>query len=244
MTTRAVNGDEHYGQIGFGSMTQSGTNAFSTARLPAIAEPDIIIRDAKNVRNTLDFDIDEILVWDNRGWTPHVNFGFLGAAAEDITQNAVAGITKDNSAEATEAPTAFTVGQGVFPGGSGAAVTGTAGVDGAAPMVGQEIPRFEAFFDYGNFANDENAVGEINMSGVDVLPKTQTEYKQYEVDGNNVHKMMTAAHYHVWLNTVGTGGARTISLGAEVRRMSVDLEEVLFDRAVLLSILDALLIVQ
>lgn len=244
MTTRSITGDEHYGNIGFGSMVQSAANAFSTARLPAIAEPDVIIRNASDSRNTLKFDIDDILVWDVKRWFPEINFKFDVTASEGVNQRVHAGLTKDNTSEASDAPTADTIADGTQAGGSGAAVTGTAGVDASAPMVGQEIPKFEQFWDFGQFSNEENATGEINMSGVNRVPLVEPAYSPYSVDGNAVHKLLTAAHYHAWTGTEGQANPLTLSLGAEVRRMSVDLEELLFDRATLFSILDALLVVQ
>ncbi len=239
MSLRMIGHDEHYGRIGLGSMTQSATNAFSSAPLPAIIEPDIIIKTGSG-RRVLEIDIDDILVWDVKVWDCQTNNAPDIVGGEDVLQTSQAVITKDNNALVTDGggPTAYSIAGRTFPGGLGAAVAGTAGL-GTTVMNGTDTPPYEAFFEFLNFSSEANAAGQVNIQS----SRWQRYHNsKYRVDGNDVHKLLTAAHYWLAAETDNLAAAGTYSLGAEVRRMSIDVEEMMFDREVLLSILDALVV--
>ncbi len=231
-----VEGDSHYGHLGFGSMTQSAANAFSSAMLDAIVEPDIIIK--PNVgRRRLEIDIEQILVWDIRKWFLRSDQRADEAGAENSASELLAFITADNSLKGNDSPKADSVAEGTRPGGDGAAVTGDA--DGTPPrMVGDESPRFEAQFQFIGIVDEEQtAVGQI------LLPYSMIEewdYSPYQVDGLWAHHLLTSAHYALSADSNDLAAAATLSLGGSVRRMGVDFTELLFDRDILLSILDAL----
>ena len=243
MGIRLIGGDEHFGRIGFGTVSQSAADTFSAAQLPAIAEPDLIISNKKSGR-VLEIDVEDVLIWDNKQWLYHNGGSPDIVGSEAKTQTSSAGITKDNTVEGSAAPTADSIAQGTFPGGSGAAVTGAAagGGSGGPLMAGDEQPtRFVDRVEFFAIANEENATGEINQQ---FSQEAKTENSPYEDgdSGNTAHYLMTAAHYHLWTESAGTGGAQQVGVGALVRRISTDLMELFFDRAVLLSILDALVV--
>lgn len=242
LTVRMIGNDEHYGEIGFGNLTESAANTFSAGRLPAIAEPDLVIKTGTGSRRVLEIDIDDVLVWDNRKWNIRGNYSIDVAGAEGIEQAFRAGITRDNTSDGTDAPTANSIAEGTTPGGRGATVTGSAADPNTVIMNGTDVPRYIQHFDFGRFANEENATGEINISGMSNTPMNDVSYKPYEVNGVTCHYLMTAAHYQAWLVGTGLAAAGNLDVGAQVRRMSVDVDELFFDREVLLSILDALVL--
>ncbi len=242
MTVRMIGNDEHYGEIGFGSLTQLGADDHSAALLPAIAEPDLVIKAGRGNRRVLEIDIDDVLVWDNREWIVRADYIVPGAGLEGDLLFYRGGITKDNTSDAGDSPTADTIAEGTRPGGVGAAITGQAANPNTALMAGDEVMPFVKQFDFGEFRNEENAAGEINVSGMTQYPKHNMMQSPYEVNGITVHYLMTAAHYWAWIESLGITSAGSMSVGASVRRMSVDVEELFFDRAVLLSILDALVL--
>lgn len=240
MGVRLVEGDEHFGHIGFGTVTLSAADTFSAALMPEIAEPDIIVK-TKSTRKLLEVDIDDLLVWDNREWHARAGGGIDFVGAEDKTQTSRWGITKDNTVDANAAPTSDAISQGTRPGGNGAAVTGAAAGGGAGqPIMNVDVQPTRYVVDGEFFAigNEENAVGEINMG----FSQTDSKHNQTYEDtgGNKSHLLMTAAHYHAWHDTAGTGVAGNVGIGASVRKVSIDIDELLFDRGVLLSLLDAL----
>lgn len=241
LALRLLSSDLHYATHGFGTMTQSAANAFSSALVTSNIEPDLIVVEGKGNRRLLDLQISDILVWDVREWFPHLTWSPDIASAGDVVQTANAGLTKDNSADAREGPTTFATAQGTKPGGAGAAVTGTAGVQGSAPTVGDEVMPFEALWDYGMISNETvDATGQANHGGMKRMPHESCSYQRYEVEGNSAYHLLTAAHYWVWINTEALAAAASIALGGSVRRVSVDLDEVMFDREVVISILTAL----
>ncbi len=242
MSLRSVGHDEHYQHVGLGSVLASAANAFSAAMIAAIIEPDIIIKTGTG-RRVLEIDIDDILVWDCRKWIGRSDATVDITGGENLRQAAAAGVTKDNTVEGTAQPTSDATAQGTLPGGNGAAITGGAG-GGAAQILtaGDEPParyvaRFE-FFD--NSDEEQSAVGQI-LTPVDNRI-IEVENQRYRVDGNDAHLLLTAAHYHLWTEGTGLGAAETMALGMQARRMAIDVEELFFDRAVLTSILDALVV--
>ncbi len=239
MGLRTISGDEHYGHIGFGSVTESAASAWSVGRLPAIAEPDLIIKTGEG-RRKLEIDIEDVIVWDNRFWDFWTDNGPDVTGGENTLQGVEAIITKDNTVEGSAAPTADSRPQGTQPGGIGATTVGNA--TGTSPvMAGDEQPtRYVARVDIWHTANEEqSAVGHILHQ---FQQSARYDYPQYEVDGVRAHYLMTAAHYHLGVESQNAAAAIVVSLGANVRRMSIDLKELMFDRAVLLSILDALVV--
>lgn len=240
MTVRLIDQDEHYGHIGFGSMTSSSANAFSSAQLDTIAEPDFIISRSEG-QSLLSVEIEDVLVWDNREWVAKLQFTADVAGTEDLTIEANGGITKDNTSGSSNGPTAKTVAEGVFPGGSGTSVAGTAGVTNSARTVGQETPEYEAYFEYGFFTNEQqDATGHINNNSLRRVPYNVQKYSPYRVNGITCHNLMTAAHYWQWSDSTTITSTLVQGIGANVRRMSIDLEELLFDRETIFSLLDAL----
>lgn len=242
LTVRMIGNDEHYGEIGFGNIIETTVNTFGAAQLPAICEPDLVIKAGRGDRRVLEIDIDDVLVWDNRKWVALSSYSIDVTGADDLEQTLRAGITKDNTSDAGDGPVANTIAEGTRPGGVGAAVAGLAANPNAALMAGDEIMPYVKHFDFGRHANESNAAGVINLNGLSNTPINDMNYKPYQVNGVTCHYLMTAAHYWAWLVGTNLAATASLSVGAEVRRMSIDVEELFFDRAVLLSILDALVL--
>lgn len=243
MSLRGISGDEHYGNVGLGSMVLSAADTFSTARMPAFMEPDIIISN-KKTQKLLDINIDDILVFDCRKWNAHSAVLPDLATTVDTPHVSQAGIIKDNTAAGLAGPTANTIAQGTRPGGVELQVTGNQGGATAVQMVGEQVPRYEAYFDFQmDGVEEQTTVGQILTEGR-FTPKNAEEgiYSPYEVDGITVHNLLTAAHYHFWAATDTKQSAAAFQIGMNAKRVSVDFEEVMFDREVLISILDALVV--
>jgi len=242
MSLRVVEGDEHYGTIGWGTMIQSATNTFTRIKIDPIIEPDLILRN-KITRRVVEIDVQDVLVWDVREWYPQTDATADVAGGENKTQQAFGGITKDNTANATNSATADSIAQGTRPGGSVAGVTGDALSGGASPVtVGETSPRHQRRWQYfGNENEEQTAVGQI-LHETRNYPQVRQNNSPYMVDGHTAHELLTAAHYHQWFDSNDLGGPSNQSLGADVRKMSIDIKELMFDREVLLSILDALVI--
>ncbi len=237
---RSIEGDEHYGWLGAGTMAISATNVFSAAILPEIIEPDFIVKTG-GTKLTLEIDVKDVLVWDAREWQAHTTLAPDIVGGEQTLQQMEGGLTKDNTVNGNDAPTADSVAQGTIPGGNGVAITGASAGGPGTAMNGDEQPtRFVDRWSYMAMADEEQtAVGQILWQWEPVYTK---QNEMYDVDGNSVHYLMTAAHYHMWGDSLGMATQLFQSLGFSVRRMSVDLKELMFDRAVILSILDALVV--
>lgn len=243
-----IDGDRHYGNLGLGGMTLLGANTFSTAQISQEIEPDLVISPLKRVaghRRLLENDIEGILCWDVRKWLPYADVNPDTAGGEDATHLDEGGVTKDNTSAATNPPTANSVAQGTRPGGNVANVVGDAGTATVRPqMVGQDVPAFEAFFDWQkDGVEEQTAVGQILTEGR-AWPKNPSSYtySPYNSAGITVHHLLTAAHYHFWALTTTKQSAAQYSLGINCKRMQVPFNEVMFDREVLLSLLDALVV--
>ncbi len=236
MGIKDVGGDEHYGTIGFGGMGLSAADTFSIAQLPVLAEPTLIV-DLKTGRK-VNIEVEEILVWDIAEWLAfQVNNPTL-AGLENAVLEVNGGITKDNTASSTDFPVADSSVEGTQPGGNGTAQVGN--ITGTARMIGETAPRFEARFEWINEANEENAAGEINHSLAKLPKRTIPNYSPYNQDGVWVYNLMTAAHYWFWANSTNFTGTATFRLGARVKKVAVGVDELLFDREVLFSLVDAL----
>lgn len=237
MTARIIEGDEHYGQVGFGTIAASAVNVFTRARFPDIAEPTIIIKDTIKGSNALNIVIRDILVWDLASWDVFTSATPDIVSAGDTAQETKAGITKDNSAVGNQGPTSDIIAQGTFPGGNGGSVNST-----GSTMNGQTAPRFEALFSTGLNTNETvDATGQANHSQWQrLMHKIPESYPQYVVDGNTFFHLLTAAHYHLWVDSNDLQVLAEVSVGGRARRVSVGLREVMFDREVLFSILEAL----
>jgi len=232
LLAKLIDGDEFFGDIGFGGVVQSGASGtdFTAVRAPALMSPTVRIGDVTDNRNLLSFIIEEIITWDVRRYDTQCSVFPENVGADDTRQSATAGITKDNTREVTNQPTSDGTPQGTLPGGDQVSVsTGTA--------VGQEVPRYEERFVYFNFVNEANATGNINISHKEMV---KMEYPGYVVDGNWFHHLLTARNYHLWVASSNAfAAAGQFRLGAEVRKVVVDLKEVLFDRGSLITIEDA-----
>jgi len=229
---KLIDGDEHFGDIGFGGVLQDGATGtnFTAARASALMSPTVRIADVRDSSNILEFIIDEIITWDVRRYDGQCSVQPDNVGAENVRQAAHVGITKDNTREVTNQPTANNTAQGTLPGGDQTSVT-------TGTTVGQEVPRYEERFTIFNFANEENAAGEINITHNEMI---RQEYAGYVVDGNWYHHLLTARNYHLWVDSsLALPAAGQFRLGAEVRKVVVDLKEVLFDRGSLITIEDA-----
>jgi len=237
MTIRDVGGDEHYGTIAWGSMALSAANAFSAAQLPDIAEPTLIV-DLKT-KGKVEIQVDNILVWDIANWLLHTGNTPQLAGLEDGRLGNECGVTKDNTLGATDFPAADTIGDGTQPGGNGTIQTGNA--TGTARLIGETAPRFEMRAEFHQSVNEENAAGEINLPFSKNAPKIMPLYTPYNQDGVWVYNLLTAAHYWFWGQSSDYGTTvATYTFGGRVKKVSIDVDELLFDREVLFSLVDAL----
>jgi len=245
MTYKLIEGDMHYGQIGFGSVSEVTTQVFGVARLPEIAEPTIVIKQAsKKKLSLIPSDIQDFIVLDNMQWLPYTqNLATFTTLADDQA-SLVGGITKDNSRDGDQSPTADTVAQGTRPSGDGALTVGGAGGQGVtqAVMLAENIGlRFEARWQFLAFTDEQqDATGQIPVQSFQSLPKVIPEVKPYRVEGFDAFNLMTAAHYHAWIKGDNVTGVSQQNIGARVRKCAIDFNEILFDRDILASLLDIL----
>lgn len=238
---RMIEGDMHFGYMGLGSMTASAADTFSATIIDGIVEPDLIISN-KATKKVLEIDIEDVLVWDAREsrWettnSPDITSG------GDILQSDKVGMTKDNTTNGTDAPTAGSQAEGTRPGGNGASVTGAAAGGPGTRTQGDEQPtrHWESLELFATSNETVDATGQANHT---FNRQHRRQYTKYQDDsGVDAHRLMTAAHYHLWGVSVNTGNISTYNVGIDTRRVSIDLKELMFDRAVLLSILDALVV--
>lgn len=236
LNVKDVGGDEHYGNIGFGSLQMSAADAFSIAKLPALAEPTLIV-DLKTGAK-VQIDVKEILVWDLAEWFAMMHATPTLTGLEDLHTHSFSGITKDNTAGSTDFPTSDLAAQGTQPGGRGTVQVGD--VAGLIQMIGETAPRFEARFEFTSIIVEENAAGEIVGLDVRIPVAAIPNYFPYEQDGVWVHHLLTAAHYWYWMDTSNWTATGVSSLGGRVKKVAIDVGELLFDREVLFSLVDAL----
>jgi len=243
MTVRYVDGQEHYGKVGLGSFVLSGADAFSAAQLPTLIEPSFIytIKD-KTANRIFETDIDDIIIWDCREWLPefHGNIDITGG--EQAIHTIEAGLVKENNVDPS-VPTADTINAGTHAGGDGAAVTGQAVEGTNTRMNPEEFPEYEARFEFAVVGHEEQtAVGDI-ATIFSRLPKERQTFSPYEsANGITCHNLLTARNYHYWADTLTLAAAGAFGLGMDATRRSIDVEELMMDRNVFLSILDALAI--
>lgn len=226
-----IGGDEHYGTLGFGNALQTTVDVFTVSQFDTTAEPDIIVK-AKKGGGIFDIIIEDIMVWDTQYYEAQVSIAPELAGSEDSRQLINGGITKDNTENATDGPTSDIVAQGTFPGGD------QAGVLTGVRTGGDETPRYEARFAFLDHTNEQNAAGVITVDHVQMM---RHDFNQYtDAGGNTFFHLMTARHYHMWLDASNTDALGQLSLGGYVRRVSVDLKEVLFDRSSIIGLIEAL----
>ena len=244
LNIRMIGHDEHYGMLGLGSIRASAADVFTSLLIDPRIEPDFIIKPRDDTRRrALEIDIDDVLVWDNREWIAYMQNVVDTTGGQDVLQYAEAGIIKDNTSNRSQGPTADTIAGRTRPGGTGAAVVGAATGSGTASTNGQDVPPFEARFDYGGSANEEQtAASQVNRNATRRLPENDTKFDPYVVDGITAHHLMTARSYWGWLLTVNQESTIDLDLAMDCRRMSIDIQELMFDRDVFLSILDALVV--
>lgn len=242
MGVRMIEGDEHYGHIGAGQMTTIAADTFSIALLPAIIEPDFIVKAQTGSKLRLEIDVKDVLVWDARELRSFYDGTPDGAGSENLKQRAIGGLVKNNTVDGTGTPTADTAAQGTHPSGAVGAVTGGAGGTAAVARTnGDEQPTdFVDRWTYWQNVNEEQtAVGQIQQA---FESNHVHQWMPYDLDGVTCHYLMTAAHYAQWFDGNDLDAAGNQAIGFSVRRVSVDLKELMFDRAVILSILDALVV--
>lgn len=211
--------DQHYGEISFSS--DSTTGAFATEQIAdEIVSPDVII-DEDLFKENGNLNIETILAWDIGAWMSDTIMPEPVALTDEISLF-VHGVTKDNTVEADAQPTADS------------AVGGT--------QIGQESvsTRYVRRWVVNGTLNASAAAGERNYTWT---PDGQFELQPRTIlgpAGKDYGYIMTAAHYHTWLQSTGMGGtAVTVALGAQARRVEVDFVELLFDRLTLIGILQA-----
>jgi len=240
---RWVDGQEHFGEVGLGNMVMSGVDAFSAVLLPTLIEPTIIltIKD-KTARRILQSDIDDIIVWDLREWLPEIYEEIDVTGGEDALHQAFGGVVKENFTTAV-VPNADTIGDDTRSGGVGAQATGQAVAGVNVRSIGNEPVGYLARWEFWRVAHEEQAATSALTTLYSMLPKHRMNYSMYpSSNGVPVHKLLTARHYHWWTDTLTAATAAEVSLGMEATRKSIDIEEVMLDRGVFLSLLDALVI--
>ncbi len=239
MGVRMVEGDFHYGHLGLGSLIASAADTFSATIIDPAIEPDLIVTLAKG-KSILEVEIDDVLLWDSRKIKYQSTNAPDRAAGGDTTQFDRAGITVDNTVNGNDAPTADTVAQGTRPSGGGVGVTGAAaGGPGTPTNIGEQGLRYWDSVEFWATSNETvDATGQANH-GFNQF--AETEFSPYTPDSDIVcHKLWTGAHYHAWTASTATGNSTTLDFGIDCRKMSVDVNELLFDRGVLLSLIEAL----
>lgn len=243
LNIRMIGHDEHYGVLGLGTMSTSAADTFSSLLLDPRVEPDFIIKPKNNQRRrALEIDIDDVLVWDNREWLPISTNTRDLTTGTDVVQYFEGGIIKDNTGNRSQGPTANTIAGRTRSGGVGAAVAGLATGAQTATTNGSDVPPFEAYFDFGGNSNETaDGTGQVNYR-FQRAPINSQKHTPYVVDGITAHKLMTARAYWLWCLTENLEVARDLTVGMDCRRMSIDIEELMFDRDVFLSILDALVV--
>jgi len=225
MMARLLVIDEHFGHVDFGFVVEGSADAFASEQITdAIIAPDVVIDDKLFIKDG-SLTILDVLVWDIRTWDVFSNYSPDVIGGEGAVQSMDSGIVADNTIEASLAPTSDALAQHTFPGGS----LGTS--------AGSQNTRFVDRFNFFQHANEENAAGEINMP---FSRQVIRHHPGYMVDDVTWFKLLTAAHYHHWIDSNATGGTQTVYLGANARRVSVDFQEVMFDRKTFLGILDAI----
>jgi len=239
---KEIGGDQHYGNVGFGGMTMSAADTFSTAQLATLMQPTVFVKKV-DTKDLLKIQIEDIIVWDVRKYnalqstTPDVTGG------EDLVHTVEGGITIDNTRDSTDRPTAESAAQGTRPGGQVANITGDAGTATVPPqMTGAQPIKYETYFDWHQMAVEEQtAVGQI-LQEPHQFPRNpeQSTYTPYEVEGLTLHHLLTGAHYHFWATTIRIQSPGQFSIGADAKKMSVDFDEVQFDRASMFNLIEAL----
>jgi len=228
---KLIQGDEHYGEIGFGGVAETTTAVFAVAQADDLMEPTVRIKDVRG-QDLLKFDIEDIICWDARKYNALSTKVPNNVGAEDVRQTIHGGITKDNTKGADDQPTSDSTANGTRPGGKNPEVLTL------AITTGEEAPRFVERFEWFNGVNEENAAGEITYEYNRLIERQK---QGYPLDGNWFHSVLTARHYHLWFKSAAAAAALgAFQLGAEVRKISVELEEVLFDRAAIISLDDAI----
>ncbi len=233
---RLVDQDEEYGTLGLGRMVLAGADTFGVVSIDDLIEPTLIY-DIKVSNNKIQTEIFEILVWDVREWLPKSVDDPPSADLETDYTAARGGIARDNTLNKSGFPASEA---DVNPDNNTTAVVGA--VSGTLGVTtGSVVPRNDAQWEFGSIVSDAiaadgNVVGEIRR-----LPENRVVYSPY---GHNPsrHHMLLHANYYQWFNTDNYTAVADQALGMDARLMSIDLEEVLADRGVILNLADALTI--
>lgn len=228
-----IGGDEHYGSVGFGNFTASTVNVFTAVRLGTTIEPTVLIKDVDKRSSVLDIKFDDVLVWDISHWNVRLLISW-DVTSQDVNQESVGGVTVDNTSGVNDQPTADTIAQGTKPGGDGATIT-------SGTTTGQVNPRFEMGWATEASANETaDATGQSTRTGQIHHPDVHPQPKAVPDNGNWFYKLLTSRAYHAWMDGNAQATAVSASIGAQARRVSVGLDEVLFDRGGIVDILTAL----
>jgi len=213
--------DKLPGEVTFGNLTETGANTFTRVQInDDIASPDIII-DEKLFKGG-GLNIEQVLAWDVYAWEPMTNARADITGAEDTIQEFNGGLTKDNSVDSTDFPTADTLPEETRPG-SGNPASNT---------------RYVRRWTWGFGANEEqSAASQINRPTPDAQKFEVNPMTIITPGPRSYYYPMLAAHYHLWGEGLALNGASTMQLGILGRRIEVEFEELMFDREAFLGIL-------
>jgi len=224
--TRVLPMDLHYGAVGLSDLALSAADTFTAVQISDdIISPDVVI-DEDLFTSEGDLDIQEILTWDCARFEWGSVTSPTVVAGQNKVQSSDQGLVLDNRVEA------------ILPTNDSSAQQTRAS--------GNELGTESRFVDRVNhmkFANEENAVGEIDKNMW--RPSIVTEWPRSwsgggGAQGSNYGYVMTAAHYHHWGDGSGmTPNVAGFELGMKARRISIEFLELMFDRQTIIGILNA-----
>lgn len=213
--------DQLPGEVTFGNLTESSANTFTAAQIPDdIVSPDIIID--KDLFLGGGLNIEQVLAWDVYAWEPFTNARADISAGLNLVQEFNGGITKENTVDSSDGPTADTNPQETRPG-AGNAASNT---------------NYVRRWTWGYGANEsEDATGQINRPTPDAQKFEKEQMTILTPGPRSYYYPMLAAHYHLWGEGFNLNGASVMQLGVQARRIEVEFEELMFDREAFLGIL-------
>lgn len=213
--------DRFPNQISFGNLAETTENTFRTLQIPdAIISPDIVVDGG--LFDGGGFKIEDVLVWDVHLWEPFTDAGPDITGGEGLAMAMNAGMTKDNSTDGSGGPSADTAAEETRPG------------SGNAASFTKYVHRWG--WQFGS-NEQQDATGQINRSLSEPQKRIMPQLVVLGPAGKNYGEVLTAAHYHHWLQGQNLSGLKTFQNGVQARRVQVDFDELMFDRETLLGIL-------